>query len=152
MAETAESYAEIVEKVETQPTDAKEPEKRKRKPRKAKEDKEPPRENGKAPGEDEKEPEEDEKAPKEDDKVKPGKLQEKVNCEACGKNVSRSTLQYGKHVCKGNSARPPTPEEIPTATVEPMGPTRVVLDNYRRIKTAQIDSRRTKYAAWLEGF
>ena len=143
MAETAESYAEIVEKVETQPT---EPEKRKRKPRKAKD---------KAPRENEKAPEEDEKAPKEDDKVKPGKLQEKVNCEACGKNVSRSTLQYGKHVCKGNSARPPTPEEIPqafTATVEPMSPTRVVLDNYRRIKTAQIDSRRTKYAAWLEGF
>ena len=86
---------------------------------------------------------------------KKGRLQEKIECPDCGKRVSRSTLKYNKHTCY---KPPPPPPGSPKRSMEapprtpPEDPTQLVLESYRKIKAAQIDSRKQKYATWLESF
>ena len=94
---------------------------------------------------------EEPKAEEPQEPPKKGKLQEKVECPDCGKRVSRSTLKYNKHTCYTPPPPPPPPKRS-TAALVPSDPTQVVLDNYRKIKAAQIDSRKQKYATWLESF
>ena len=94
-----------------------------------------------------------EKMPKPEEMPKPekkGRLQEKIECPDCGKRVSRSTLKYNKHTCY---KPPPPPPGSPKRSMEaPEDPTQLVLESYRKIKAAQIDSRKQKYATWLESF
>ena len=100
------------------------------------------------------EPKEEPK-PEEPKPEKKGRLQEKIECPDCGKRVSRSTLKYNKHTCY---KPPPPPPGSPKRSMEapprtpPEDPTQLVLESYRKIKAAQIDSRKQKYATWLESF